>query len=52
MHPDEPTAELLTTMSEISMPSLNVSVDFNALMDDHGLTEALDIIGKLKDLLR
>ena len=45
--PEFPTlAETLT-----SLPSLSVNVDFNDLLADVGESEALRMIGDLKDLL-
>jgi len=41
---------MVEEMTEMSMPSLSVHVDFNDLYADHE-DKAFDLIGKLKDLL-
>lgn len=51
MEPVEGTIEL-KEIEQVSIPALNVSVDFNLLLDDHGEQTAFELLGKLKDLLR
>ena len=38
-------------ITEMSMPTLSVHVDFNDLYASEGETGAFEILGKLKDLL-
>jgi hypothetical protein len=39
-------------VSEMSMPSLSVNVDFNDLLQSVDEAKAFELIGKLKDLLQ
>ena len=48
---DDISIEEIVEERTISLPSLNVNVDFNDLMDSKGVQEAFKIIGELKDLL-
>ena len=47
----EPIALREELISEMSMPTLTVHVDFNDLYASEGETATFEILGKLKDLL-
>lgn len=48
---DKPVEALLGELPTISVPSLNVNVDFNELLRDEGEPRVWELLGALKDLL-
>ena len=48
---DDIQFETLTELREVSCGALSVVVDFCELMNEQGEEQAMELIGKLKDLL-